>query len=152
MGSTAGMHTLIIDTTNLVVSSNLLMSTSKWFSWFAFAFSSTARHLSRTAPMLRRYPAGSTFGSGAFGSGILGSMEGIAIDIFEKPGVAGVTGDFSDDCEDMDAMSARLDEFLREPPEVVDSDVFLREKRPMARGSVVGRTYRGMMSLSRICV
>ena len=46
----------------------------------------------------------------------------------------GVTGDFSDDCEDIDVMSARLDEFLREPPEVVDSEVFLREKRPMAQG------------------
>lgn len=52
----------------------------------------------------------------------------------EKPGVTGVTGDFSDDCEDIDVMSARLDEFLREPPEVVDSEVFLREKRPMAQG------------------
>jgi hypothetical protein len=146
------MHTLIIDTTNFVVSSNLPMSTSKWFSWFAFAFSSTGRHLSRTAPMLRRYPAGSTFGSGALGSGILERVEGTDIVIFEKPGVAGVTGDFSEDCEDMEPISARLDEFLREPPEVVDSDVFLREKRPMARGGVVGWTYQRMLSLSRLCV
>lgn len=69
----------------------------------------------------------------------------IGFAIFEKPGVPGVTGDLSDDCEDMDPMSARLEEFLREPSEVVEPDVFLREKRPMARGDVVVPTYRGMM-------
>lgn len=53
------------------------------------------------------------------------------IDILEKPGVAGVTGDFRDDCEDIEPRSARLEEFLREPPEVVELDLSLREKRPM---------------------
>jgi hypothetical protein len=127
----------MIETTNLVVSSNLLMSTSKWFNRFAFAFASTGRDLSRTAPMLRRYPAGSTCGSGALGRLILGIAGFMGADILvklEKPGVPGVTGDFSDDCEDIDVTSARLDEFLREPPEVVDSEVFLREKRPMTQG------------------
>lgn len=51
-------------------------------------------HLSRTAPMLLRYPAGSTFGSGALGSAILGM---VGIDILEKPGVE---GDFSEDCDE----------------------------------------------------
>lgn len=127
----------MIETTNLVVSSNLLMSTSKWFNRFTFAFASTGRDLSRTAPMLRRYPAGSTCGSGALGRLIFGIAGFMGADILvklEKPGVPGVTGDFSDDCEDIDVTSARLDEFLREPPEVVDSEVFLREKRPMAQG------------------
>lgn len=81
--------------------------------------------------MLRRYPAGSTCGSGALGSVVLGMVGGMFIVILEKPGVCGVTGDFKDDCEDMEPMSARLDEFLRDPPEVVEPDVFLREKRPM---------------------
>ncbi len=81
--------------------------------------------------MLRRYPAGSTCGSGALGKLILGIVGGMLIAIFEKPGVPGVTGDLRDDCEDMEPMSARLDEFLREPSEVVEPDVFLREKRPM---------------------
>ncbi len=80
--------------------------------------------------MLLKYPAGSTCGSGAFGSAILGMVGGI--DILEKPGVAGVTGDFSDDWEDWEPISARLEEFLRDPPEVVEPDLSLREKRPMA--------------------
>lgn len=75
--------------------------------------------------MLRKYPAGSTCGSGAFGNATLGMVGGI--DILEKPGVA---GDFKDDCEDMDAISARLDEFLRDP-EVVEDPLSLRENRPM---------------------
>src|SRR5882724_9706617 len=120
------MRTLIIDTTNRVVSSNLLMSTLKWFNWLALAFSSTGRHLSRTAPMLRRYPAGSTCGSGALGRATLGIVGGI--DIFEKPGVA---GDFREDCDDIEPSSARLDELFRDPPDVVEPDLSLREKRPM---------------------
>jgi hypothetical protein len=129
------MRTLIIDTTNRVVFSNFPISTSKWFNWFAFAFSSTGRHLSRTATMLLRYPAGSTCGSGAFGRAILGMVRGI--DILEKPGVAGVRGDFKDDWDDIEPISARVDEFLRDPPEVVEPDLSLREKRPMVRAAIV---------------
>jgi hypothetical protein len=125
---------LIIETTNRVVPSKWLMSTLKWFNWFAFAFSNTGKDLSRTAPMLRRYPAGSTCGSGALGKLVLGMVGGIDI-LEKKPGVAGVAGDFSEDCEDMEPISARLEEFLREPPEVVEPDLSLREKRPMAQGN-----------------
>jgi hypothetical protein len=84
--------------------------------------------------MLLKYPAGSTSGSGAFGKLILGMVGGIDI-LEKKPGVAGVTGDFRDDCEDIEPISARLEEFLREPPEVVEPDLSLREKRPMAQGN-----------------
>ena len=81
----------------------------------------------------------------------------IGFAIFEKPGVPGVTGDLSDDCEDMEPMSARLEEFLREPSEVVEPDVFLREKRPMVarqrRGSDLsrndGRAYRVCVTRAR---
>lgn len=51
-------------------------------------------HLSRTEPILLRYPAGSTFGSGALGNAIFGM---VGIDILEK---LGVEGDLSDDCEE----------------------------------------------------
>lgn len=82
----------------------------------------------------------------------MGMVGAIGFAIFEKPGVPGVTGDLSDDCEDIEPMSARLEEFLREPSEVVESDVFLREKRPMARDNVVVPTYRGMRAgLSSLC-
>jgi hypothetical protein len=74
--------TFIMLTTNLAASLNLLMSTSKWFSWFAFVFSRTKLHLSRTAPMLLKYPAGSRDGSGCLGMGILGIV-----------GVIGVVGE-----------------------------------------------------------
>ena len=52
------------------------------------------------------------------------------MDILEKPGVA---GDLRDDSEDMEPISAREEEFLREPTEaeVVEPDLVLREKRPM---------------------
>ena len=48
------LPTLMIETTNLVVSWNFDISTVKWFNWFFFAFWSTRLHRSRTAPMLRR--------------------------------------------------------------------------------------------------
>lgn len=51
-------------------------------------------HLSRTAPILLKYPAGSTFGSGALGNAIFGM---VGIDILEKPGAE---GDLSEDCEE----------------------------------------------------
>jgi len=73
----------------------------------------------------------------------------IGFAIFEKPGVPGVTGDLSDDCEDIEPMSARLEEFFREPSDVVESDVFLREKRPMVarqrRGSDLSRNEGGLI-------
>lgn len=47
-------HTLIMDTTKRVVSSNLDMSTSKCRSWLARALCITAAQRSRTAPMLLR--------------------------------------------------------------------------------------------------
>lgn len=62
--------TLMIETTKATVSSNLDMSTSKWFNLLSTAFSSNTEHLALTDPMLRRYAAGSTSGSGAFGIGI----------------------------------------------------------------------------------
>jgi hypothetical protein len=66
------------------------MSTSKWFNSFLLAFSNTKEHLSLTAPMLLRYPAGSTFGSGVLGMSTLGMVGGMEVcDILEKPGVAG---------------------------------------------------------------
>lgn len=80
---------------------------------------------SRTDPMLLRYPAGSTCGSGAFGKGMLGIG---GMDILENPGVA---GDFKEVWDDMEAASARLEEFFRDPPEVIDADLSLREKRPI---------------------
>ena len=58
----------------------------------------------------------------------LGMVGGIEVgDIFEKPGVA---GDLREDWEDMDWISAREEEFLRDP-EVLDADLSLREKSPM---------------------
>jgi hypothetical protein len=57
-------------------------------------------------------------------------------DIFEKPGVA---GDLREDWEDVDWISARDEEFLREP-EVLDADLSLREKRPILAGSNGGDT------------
>lgn len=116
----------MIETTNLTVSENLSMSTSKWFNSLFFAFCRTIEHLSRTAPMLLRYPAGSTCGSGDLGRATLGIVGGI--DILEKPGVA---GDFSDDCEENEPRSLRLAEFLRELESASDEVFFLREKRPM---------------------
>jgi hypothetical protein len=62
--------TLMIETTKATESSNLDMSTSKWFKSLSSAFSSTTEHLALTDPMLRRYAAGSTSGSGALGIGI----------------------------------------------------------------------------------
>ncbi len=50
------------------------------------------------------------------------------IDILENPGVA---GDLREDCELIDAISGRLEEFLRDPSDVVELDLPLREKRPM---------------------
>lgn len=135
----------MIETTKLVVSSNLLISTSKWLSSFLFALSNTTEHRSLTAPMLLKYPAGSTCGSGAFGRSILGMVGGIeACDILEKPGVV---GDLSEDCEDIDLTSAR--EVLRE--EMLDPDLSLREKSPILAVSiakswvVVGCTGMGMI-------
>jgi len=56
------------------------------------------------------------------------------MDILEKPGVA---GDLRDDSEDMEPISAREEEFLRESPEaeVAEPDLGLREKRPMVNYS-----------------
>ncbi len=62
------------------------MSTLKWFNRFLLAFFNTTAFLSLTEPMLLKYPAGSTCGSGVFGMGIFGM---VGIDILEKPGVAG---------------------------------------------------------------
>jgi len=98
--------------------------------------------------MLRRYPAGSTCGSGALGRLVLGMVGGMFMVILEKPGVPGVTGDLREDCEDMEPMSARLDEFLREPPDVVEPDVFLREKRPMV---VVVDLSRNVELIENLC-
>lgn len=78
--------------------------------------------------MLLKYPAGSTCGSGALGISILGIVGGIEVcDILEKPGVA---GDLRDDCEDIEVISAREEEFLRDV-EVLDADLSLREKSPI---------------------
>lgn len=75
-----GVITLMIETTNFVAASlNNDMLTSKWFNSFFFAFSRIIEHRSRTAPMLRRYPAGSTCGSGALGSLIFGMVGGMDI-------------------------------------------------------------------------
>lgn len=55
------------------------MSTSKCANRFLFAFSNTIFDLSLTEYMLRRYAAGSSFGSGASGnviSGIEGELKG----------------------------------------------------------------------------
>lgn len=120
-----------MDTTNFVVSLNLLISTSKWFNSFLFAFFSTTEHRSRTALMLRRYPAGSTCGSGGLGRAILGMVGGM--DILEKPGVA---GDLSEEADEMELISAREDEFLRDEEVMVEPDLSLREKRPMVAGVV----------------
>lgn len=70
------------------------------------------------------------------------------MDILLKTGVA---GDFKEDCEDMEAISARL-EALRDS-EVVD-EPFLREKRPMVRDRWDGcfTTWRGRdRSVCRRC-
>jgi hypothetical protein len=50
------------------------------------------------------------------------------MDILEN---AGVAGDLRDDCEDMEFASAKLEELFRDPPEVMDPDLSLREKRPI---------------------
>lgn len=55
--------------------------------------------------------------------GIVGGIE--VCDIFERP------GDLREDCEDVDCISAREEEFLRVDPEVLDADLSLREKRPI---------------------
>jgi hypothetical protein len=115
----------MIDTTNLVVSSNLLISTSKWFRRFSLAFSRTNFDLSRTAPILRRYPAGSTFGSGAFGRGMVRML---GVDIFlEKLGVVGVLIEYA---EEMEPFSIKL-----EPPVLIlpslAAGLFFRENNPI---------------------
>ena len=64
-------------------------------------------------------------------------MGGIEVcDIFEKPGVA---GDFKDDCEETEVISAMDEEFLREP-DVLDADLSLREKSPILAGPI-GETW-----------
>jgi hypothetical protein len=56
---------------------------------------------------------------------------------------AGVAGDLREDWEDMEAISAREDEFFRDEA-MVEPDLSLREKRPMLAGEdfVVLCTYR----------
>lgn len=83
-------------------------------------------HLSRTEPMLRRYPAGSTCASGAFGRAILGK------DILVL--YAGVMGDLREVCEDTDLTSPTLgatEELWRVLPDATELDLSLREKIPM---------------------
>ena len=46
----------------------------------------------------------------------------------DNPGVA---GDLSEDCDDMEAASTTLEELFRDPFEVMDEDLSLREKRPI---------------------
>jgi len=72
--------------------------------------------------MLRRYPAGSTCGSGDFGNAIFGRA---GSDILENPGVC---GDLSDDCDDIEAFSVRL---LRVTAELTEPVLSLREKMPI---------------------
>lgn len=62
--------------TNVTTLANLCISTSKCFSSFLNALSVTILLLSLTAPRLRRYPAGSSCGSGGRGRSILGSLTG----------------------------------------------------------------------------
>jgi hypothetical protein len=71
----------MIPQTKLTTSENLDISTSKWFKVFVIAFSATMFDRSRTAPRLRKYAAGSRFGSGGFG-----------ISTFGENGVRGVVG------------------------------------------------------------
>lgn len=66
--------TLMILETKDTTSPNLLMSTSKWFSSLRNALSVTILDRARTAPKLRRYPTGSSCGSGGFGMSILGML------------------------------------------------------------------------------
>lgn len=54
----------------------------------------------------------------------------VETDIFGKLGVVGPVGDLRDDAEDIDWISAREEEFLRDS-EVEDPDLGLREKRPI---------------------
>lgn len=61
------------------------MSTSKWRNSSLHAFAVTILHRSRTAPKLRRYPAGSSCGSGGLGMATLGIGPG-------EKGVSGVPG------------------------------------------------------------
>lgn len=69
--------------TNDTTSGNFRISTSKWRSSFLYALAVTILHLSRTAGKLRKYPAGSSCGSGGRGMAMLG------IGLGEK-GVTGV--------------------------------------------------------------
>jgi hypothetical protein len=49
-------------------------------------------------------------------------------DILENPGVA---GDLREDCDDIDAASTMLAEFFRDPSEVIEPDLSLRENKPI---------------------
>ena len=76
---------LMIFETKDTTSGNFRMSTSKWRSSSLYAFAVTILQRSRTAPKLRRYPAGSSCGSGGLG------MATLDIGLGEK-GVSGVPG------------------------------------------------------------
>lgn len=78
-------RTLMMRLTKVTTSGNLRMSTSKCFNSFRRAFSVTILLLSLTAPRLRRYPAGSSWGSGGRGRSTFGMGTG-------EKGVKGVPG------------------------------------------------------------
>ena len=119
---------------------NLCISTSKCLRSFRSALSVTILLLSLTAPKLRKYPAGSSCGSGGRGKSILGILTGdigdmgvpgvLAAEVrFRKfrwaPAPAG--GDLRlDECE----LMLTLDGFV-----LIDGSTFgffsLREKRPI---------------------
>jgi hypothetical protein len=107
----------MIDTTNFVVSLNLLISTSKCINLFALAFCSTTLLRSRTAPIDLRYPAGSTAGSILRGIGTEGIFGVI---------LTGVVGERNDEDELTEFISTKL--VFRDSP-VVELD--FREKSPM---------------------
>lgn len=78
--------TFMILATKVITSPNFSMSTSKCFRSFRRALSVTILHRSRTAGRLRRYPAGSSCGSGGLGRSILGMWWA------GEKGVSGVLG------------------------------------------------------------
>lgn len=102
------------------------MSTSKWPSRFLFAFSNTIFDLTLTEYMLRRYAAGSSFGSG--GSGKVTS--GIEGELNCRPLVVLVGGGERKVAEEL-----RLLSLVTESLSAVGLE-FLRLKRPISR--VVG--------------
>lgn len=91
----------MIDTIYEAVASNLLISTSKWFSWLFLALFKIMLERSRTAWMLRRYPAGSNAGSGGLAMGSSGIEAGGPLplypgdlrDVFDVRALLTVTND-----------------------------------------------------------